>query len=84
VPTRVSSHSSWKDKGCLMGRLRHLTFGLGLKSLKGVCDDTHGLLVFCDPLTMGEILWLRARSSWESPYVGPGHKRLTGHGRTID
>ncbi len=84
VPTRISSHSGWKDKRCLMNRLRHFTFGLCLESLEGVCDDTHGLLVFCDPLTSGGILWWRAKSSGELPYVGPGNKRLTGSGRTVD
>ncbi len=85
MPTRLSSHSSWKDKGGgLLGRLSPFPFGLGLKSLEGVCNDTHGPLVFRDPLTKGEIPWLRARSSWESPYVGLEHKRLTGHGRTVD
>lgn len=84
MPTRFSSHFRWKDKGCLLGRLGPVIFGLGLKSLEGVCDDTHGLFVFRDPLVTEEILWLRARSSWESPYVGPEHKRLTGPGRTVD
>ncbi len=84
MPTRFSFHSSWKGKGRLLGRLSPFTFGLGLKSLEGVCDNTHGLLVFRDPLTTEEILWLRARSLWASPYVGLEHKRLTKPGRTVD
>lgn len=84
MPARFSSYSSRKDKGCLLRRLSPFTFGLRLKSLEGICDDAHGLFVFRDPLTTEEILWLRARSSWESPYVGLEHKRLTEPGRTVD
>lgn len=67
-----------------MRRFRNFTFGLCLESLKGVCDDTHSLLIFCDPLARGGILWWRARSSGELQFVGLGNKRLTGPGRTVD